>query len=43
MKGDQMFTLFATTATVSAVELFTSGFMLGMSAYTALKETQKSK
>ena len=38
-----MFALLGTVGTVTAIEMFTSGFMLGLTAYAAAKETQKKK
>ena len=36
-----MFALLGTVGTATAIEMFTSGFMLGLTAYAAAKETQK--
>ncbi len=38
-----MFALLGTVGTATAIEMFTSGFMLGLTAYAATKETQKKK
>lgn len=36
-----MFALLATVGTATAIEWFTSGFMLGITAYAATKEAKK--
>lgn len=38
-----MLPLLTAIGTASAIEVFTSGFMLGLTAYSATKETQKKK
>lgn len=36
-----MFAILSTIGTTAAIDLFTTGFMLGISAYAAARETKK--
>lgn len=38
-----MFAVFSTLGTTAAIDLFTTGFMLGISAYAATKEAKSKK
>jgi hypothetical protein len=38
-----MFAILSSIGTTAAIDLFTTGFMLGISAYAATKETKSKK
>jgi hypothetical protein len=38
-----MFAIFSTIGTTAAIDLFTTGFMLGISAYAVTKEAKSKK